>query len=110
MPSTPTLTRRGLIKRLALAAGTATMLPALGVEAADPAHLNVKDPAALAHGYVEQATQVDLKKFPSYEKGSSCENCALLQGAAGAAYRPCTLFPGKRVSAAGWCSAWAPEI
>lgn len=104
------LTRRGLIKQLILAAGSAAALAAARSRAAEPIHLDVKDPKAMALGYVEKATEVDAKKFPSYEQGSSCENCALLQGTAGAPYRPCNLFPGKLVSAAGWCSGWAPEI
>lgn len=104
------LTRRALIKDLVLVAGSAALLPAVRAAAAEPPHLDVKDPAALALGYVEKATQVDVKKFPGYEKGSNCENCSVLQGSAGAAYRPCNLFPGKLVSAAGWCSGWAPEI
>jgi hypothetical protein len=110
MPSTRALTRRRLIKHLALAAGTAAMLPTIRVKGAESTHLDTKDPAAVALGYVEKAALVDAKKFPSYEKGSSCENCAQLQGTAGASYRPCTLFPGKLVAAAGWCSGWAPEI
>jgi hypothetical protein len=51
-----------------------------------------------------------VKKYPSYVKGSTCENCLLLQGASGAIYRPCNLFPGKVVSVRGWCSGWAAEI
>ncbi len=102
--------RRSLLKNLAMAAGAAAMLPAMRAQSADQPHLDVKDPAAVKLGYVEKAAAVDIKKFPSYEKGSSCENCAQLQGSAGAAYRPCTLFPGKLVAIAGWCSGWAPEI
>lgn len=105
--------RRALLKSLAIAAGTAALLPVRRPRAAEPAHLahlDVKDPAAKAVGYVENASQVDIKKYPSYVKGSTCENCSLLQGAAGAAYRPCELFPGKVVSARGWCSGWAAEI
>jgi High potential iron-sulfur protein len=104
------LTRRGLIKQLAFAAGTAAVLPAFRVAADDLPHLDVKDPAAVALGYVEKAELADKKKFASYEKGSSCANCSQLQGTEGAAYRPCTLFAGKSVSVAGWCSGWAPEI
>jgi hypothetical protein len=104
------LTRRSVLKKLALAAGTAAVLPAIHARAADLPHLDVKDPAAVALGYVEKAEQADAKKFPSYEKGSSCANCAQLQGNEGAAYRPCALFTGKLVSVAGWCSGWAPEI
>jgi hypothetical protein len=105
-----TLTRRRLLTNLALAAGGAAVLPAIGAQAAELPHLDVKDPAAVKLGYVEKASSVDAKKFPSFEKGSSCENCAQLQGTAGAPYRPCDLFPGKLVAAAGWCSGWAPEI
>ncbi len=102
--------RRLFLRHLALAAGAASVLPGMRAESAEAPHLDVKDPAAVKLGYVEAAATVDPKKFPSYEKGSSCGNCALLQGSAGAAYRPCTLFPGKLVAAAGWCSGWAAEI
>ena len=78
--------------------------------AARDARLDVKDPAAIAVGYVENAGQVDVKKYPAYVKGSTCENCLQLQGSAGSAYRPCGLFPGKLVSVSGWCTAWTPEI
>ena len=103
------LTRRRLLKNMALAGGAAMLLE-LRAQAADQPHLEVKDPAAVKLGYVEKASSVDTKKFPGFEKGSSCENCTALQGTPGAAYRPCTLFPGKLVATAGWCSGWAPEI
>jgi hypothetical protein len=32
-----------------------------------------------------------------------------IQGEDGAEWRPCNLFPGKSVHAAGWCSAWAAK-
>ena len=34
---------------------------------------------------------------------------ALIQGNDGDAWRPCQIFPGKAVAAAGWCSVWAPK-
>jgi hypothetical protein len=80
------------------------------LRAAEAPHLDVKDPAAVAVGYVENAGQIDLKKYPAYTKGSTCENCLLLEGGAGARYRPCSLFPGKAVSVDGWCSGWSAEI
>jgi hypothetical protein len=107
------VTRRLLMKNLAMAtgaAGLAAVLPAQRLSAAQAPRLDVKDPAAIKVGYVENANQVDTKKYPSYVKGSTCENCLLLQGTEGAAYRPCNLFPGKLVAAAGWCSGWAAEI
>jgi len=32
-----------------------------------------------------------------------------VQGADGEQYRPCNIFPGKLVSANGWCSAWVKK-
>jgi hypothetical protein len=105
-----TVTRRKLVKNLSLAAGFSAALPWYRTRGAEPARLDVKDPAAIAVGYVENAGQVDVKKYPAYVKGSTCENCLQLQGSAGSAYRPCSLFPGKLVSVSGWCDAWTPEI
>ena len=74
------------------------------------AKLDVNDPAAVALGYVEDASRVDLKKYPGFVKGSSCENCLQLQGTPGNSYRPCSLFQGKLVAVGGWCSGWAAEM
>ena len=77
---------------------------------AAPGKLDVKDPAAVALGYVENASQVDAKKFPTYVKGSNCDNCLQLQGKAGDSFRPCSLFQGKLVAVSGWCSGWTAEM
>jgi hypothetical protein len=104
------VTRRELIKNLSLAAALPAALPWRETRGAAPERLDVKDPAAAALGYVENAAQVDTKKYPAFVKGSTCENCLLLQGSAGNNYRPCSVFPGKLVSVSGWCKSWAPEI
>jgi hypothetical protein len=105
---TQSLSRRAVVKTLGLsAAATLVVRRSVGNE---PARLDVKDPAAVAVGYVENAARVDIKKYPSYVQGSNCENCLQLQGKAGDAFRPCTLFKGKLVAAAGWCTAWTPEM
>ena len=39
----------------------------------------------------------------------TCVSCALVLGNDGDAWRPCQIFPGKSVSAKGWCSVWAPK-
>jgi High potential iron-sulfur protein len=104
------VTRRAVVKNLSMAAVASALLPARQPQAAEPPHLDVKDPAAVKLGYVENSSQIDLKKYPAYVKGSNCENCLLLQGTGGAHYRPCTLFPGKLVSVSGWCSGWSAEI
>jgi hypothetical protein len=105
-----TVTRRSLVQTLSMAAAAAAVLPLRRSQAAEPPHLDPKDPAAATVGYVENASQVDPKKYPAYIKGSTCENCLLLQGATGSHYRPCNLFPGKAVSVSGWCSSWAAEL
>jgi hypothetical protein len=104
------VTRRTMVKNLTIVAAASALLPARQSRAADLPHLDAKDPAAIAVSYSENASQIDLKKYPAYVKGSTCENCLLLQGSTGARYRPCMLFPGKVVSVSGWCSGWAAEI
>jgi High potential iron-sulfur protein len=104
------VTRRTLVKSLGVAAAVTAVLPLRRSRAAEAPHLDVKDPAAMAVSYLENASQVDPKKYPAYVKGTSCENCLLLQGTTGPDYRPCTLFPGKAVSVRGWCSGWTAEI
>jgi hypothetical protein len=103
------LSRRALVKTLAVGAAGAALAARQSL-GASPQKLDVKDPAAVALGYVENAAHVDVKKYPEYVKGSNCENCLQLQGKAGDSYRPCGLFPGKLVSAGGWCSGWAAEM
>jgi hypothetical protein len=104
-----TVTRRVVVKNLAVAAGAAAALPSARAWSAEP-RLDVKDPAAVALGYVVNASQVDAKKYPNYVQGSNCENCLQLQGSAGNTYRPCSLFPGKLVSVSGWCTSWTAEM
>ena len=105
-----TLTRRVVVKNLAIAAGAAAALPSRQAWSAEPQRLDVKDPAATAQGYVVNVSQVDPQKYPQYARGQSCENCLQLQGTAGNTYRPCGLFPGKLVSVSGWCKGWTAEM
>jgi len=104
------LSRRDAVKILTLGATGAAAFAVCRSAGAEPTKLDVNDPAALALGYVENAAAVDVKKYPAYVPGSNCDNCLQLQGAPGGDYRPCGLFPGKLVSARGWCSGWTPEI
>jgi hypothetical protein len=83
-------------------------------QAAAPAALPKLDPAepsAKQLLYVEDATKVDRKSplAARYTPDQTCATCSQLQGKAGDAYRPCTIFPGKLVSAKGWCSVWAKK-
>ena len=70
------------------------------------AHLDEKDPQAAALGYVEDSARADEKKFPNHAASQICSSCALGQFRTGESYANCTLFPGKQVSAKGWCSAF----
>lgn len=103
------VSRRGFLEA-ALFGTAAGALCLRDAAAADAPKLDVKDPAAVALGYVDNAGAVDAKKFPSYVKGSNCDNCLQLQGKAGNDYRPCALFPGKLVATSGWCSGWTAEM
>jgi hypothetical protein len=99
--------RRNILKGLALGAAGA----AIGARGAtETAKVDVHDAQAVALGYVENASQVDAKKYPQYVAGSNCDNCLQLQGKPGNNYRPCTLFSGKLVAVSGWCSGWAAEM
>ena len=104
------ITRREALQRFGLAIGLSAALPGRRTEAAEPERLAVTDPAAIALGYVDNAAQVDRKKYPDYGPDSNCDNCLQLQGSAGNNYRPCSLFPGKLVSVSGWCKGWMPEM
>jgi hypothetical protein len=99
-------TRRSFIQWIP-AAGAA--LAASGASAQPKPMLDEKDPQAVALGYVADAKRVDKAKYPKFEASQQCANCALYQGQATAPDAPCTLFGGKRVAGAGWCSAWAKK-
>jgi hypothetical protein len=106
MSNDPALSRRNVLIGLALGAAGA----AVGARAADAAKVDVHEPQAVALGYVENASQVDAKKYPQFVAGSNCDNCLQLQGKPGNNYRPCTLFAGKLVAVSGWCSGWTAEM
>ena len=84
--------------------GVATLARAADAKVVDPA-----DPTAQQLGYVTDASKVDKAKYPKYAAGQDCANCALFQGAAGAAQGPCPLYQNRLVEAKGWCSAWVKK-
>ena len=83
--------RREFIVQLSLGTGVL----AAGQAMAQGAALSETDPAAAAQGYKADATKVDAKKYPKYAAGQTCATCAL--------------FPGKDVTAKGWCQAYAKK-
>ena len=104
------LPRRALLK----AAIGATVIPTATLwrtaSAAAPAPmLTSTDPSAQALHYTPDAAKVDPKANPTFVAGSHCALCAQFQGKPGDKQGPCVLFPGKQVSAAGWCLGYAKK-
>lgn len=97
--------RRRLLRHIALGM---VLIPvsSLGAKAvfADAPMVTPDDPTAKALKYVE-----DAGKASGAKPGSQCANCMFYQGAANSAQGPCTVFSGKQVKAAGWCSSWAAK-
>jgi hypothetical protein len=72
---------------------------ALRVNAQEPEQVKLDDPTAVALKYVEG----------SKVEGQNCANCQYVQGEDGQEWRPCAFFPGKVVSAKGWCAGWVKK-
>ncbi len=89
------------------------------VEAAAPAaapaksvempKLSADDPQAKSLSYVEDATTINSARQPRFQAGQACSNCALFQKKDDPDWGGCSIFPGKLVNAAGWCSVYAPK-
>ena len=89
---------------LQLAAASA-LAPVLAGNGFASEAVSESDPTAKALGYKADASSVG---DTSYRQGSTCANC--LQFEAGAeGVGACALFPGKSVSASGWCKAWVKK-
>jgi hypothetical protein len=67
------------------------------------------DPMAKGMRYTHDASTVDPASRANPAENQTCANCALVQGNDGDEWRPCQIFPGKVVSAKGWCQVWAPK-
>jgi len=101
------VSRRRFLKTFALLAAAVPLLKLDLADAGALPQLGSDDPMAKALGYVADAASVDPIKVRVFKAGSRCSNCALYSGAAGAAFGPCSVFPGKSVSKDGWCTAYA---
>lgn len=73
-------------------------------KAADQPLLSPDDPAATKVRYTEDASK------EKNAKDHTCATCGLYEGAYGSTQGPCQIFPDKLVKAAGWCTAWAPQL
>jgi|TARA_B110000495_G_C22889912_1_gene519028 hypothetical protein len=101
--------RRAFLRTAAVSLPAGAFLMSSVASAQDLPKLAIDDPTAMALGYVEDAASVDVSKYPMFKAGSNCANCMQIQGADGAAFRPCGIFPGKDVAAAGWCTVWVAK-
>ena len=100
--------RRAFIKNVLMLAGTTVAVGVLTDAGAMLPELKETDPEAVAIGYFRNATKVDKKKYPNYEEGQRCSNCALA-GFSSAIRKPCELVPGKLVNGGGWCTKWVKK-
>lgn len=108
--NSPRLTRRSWLICAVSASAGALLLDGDALAQVPPLpHLDEKNPTAHGLGYVTDGSRIDPKAELLFRAGSRCSNCLRVQGKAGDAWRPCTLFPGQLVSAAGWCRVWVPR-
>jgi hypothetical protein len=91
--------RRDLLK-----AGSLMLVSLAAMTRAVHSHAQAK---ALPH--LADANKVDRQKFPAYKPGTDCDDCIQFEGKKKEAFGPCKIFPGKAVSAKGWCSAFQPK-
>jgi hypothetical protein len=89
--------RRAILTRLALGLSISPAVLAAGAPL-----LSEQSEAARAVHYVEDASRA--KEAPP---GANCSNCSIYSAPNGSTEGKCTLFPGKLVKAAGWCSSWS---
>ena len=105
------ISRRSFIQTLAVALPAGAVVLQNDALAAELPHLDPNDPVAKNFAYVHDAADVDTSNPAAarFEAGQDCANCAQIQGEEGAEWRPCAIFPGKVVSAKGWCSVWVAK-
>ena len=102
------IARRKFLQLSAVAAAGCFVQPGREAMASDLPQLSEDDPMAKAMKYTNDASSVDPSTRNNPAAEQTCANCALIQAGEGD-WRPCQIFPGKVVNAAGWCSVWAPK-
>lgn len=107
MPNS-SMDRRRFIHCVVVAGAAAPLAGLIAGRAAaeELSRLDERAPQAVALGYVHDTADVDQTRFPQHTIEQRCDNCNLIQGPDGDEWRPCAIFPGKLVAAAGWCAAW----
>lgn len=105
--------RRRLLRLLAAslpALPAGALLGTRTLSAQETPRLPEDDPAAFALGYVHDASDVDLSKYPRYEPGQICANCQQWRADPEVEWASCAIFPGKLVRNRGWCSVWVRKV
>ncbi len=103
------IARRQFIQLSAVAAAGCFINPGRDAVAGDLPQVAEDDQNAIAYKYTHDASTVDPATRNRPEPEQNCANCVLIQGNDGDTWRPCQIFPGKTVNAAGWCMVWAPK-
>ena len=105
--------RREFLKFGMKAGGGMLALSAIPIQLVAQDAVAESEPLAQAMGYVEDASKVDIAKFPKRagDAGASqfCNNCALYAGEADSASAPCSIFQNRLVTGKGWCNAWVAK-
>jgi hypothetical protein len=101
----PTEARRQFLKTAVIAGVAVVAGGTMRKLFAEEPHLTDADPTAKAMNYVDDAT---TSKNKLYKPGSVCANCQLYTGGT-SGYGSCQLFPGKLVSAKGWCTSYTAK-
>jgi len=101
------LSRRRFVSLAVVAAGAGLggLLAARPAASQELPRLKESDPAAQGLRYVHDASRVDTRTRGGADR--KCSNCRFYGGGSESEWGPCSLFPGKAVSADGWCTAWA---
>ncbi|MEE4186300.1 MAG: high-potential iron-sulfur protein [Gammaproteobacteria bacterium] len=103
-------TRRGLLQAAAVLTPVAVSGCATVAGRGDERLVRAADPVARAVAYYPDSAAVpaDHPLASTHTPAQKCANCINVRGAAGELVRECPTFPGRLVSADGWCSVWAP--
>jgi hypothetical protein len=99
--------RRQILKWIPLTGLAALSRWSVAQDSAKP--VSEGEPQAQALGYVADATRADKARFPKYAPPQHCATCQLFGAPATVANGPCTLFAGRSVASAGWCSAYVAK-
>lgn len=99
------INRRHFIQVSSAAAAATLAHQARGAEPLEP--LPTDNPQAQALKYVEDVSANPPAEFPEGSE-QDCANC-LHYNAVDGSWGSCALFPGFKVRAQGWCSAWVKQ-